>query len=67
MLKQILGLIYAYVDGIEPFVLLFAVALYLLHFFLYGRFRHSRLPNVAASLVAISLALTLVIVANRFL
>ena len=66
-LKTALAVIYLYVDGIEPFVLLFAALLYLVHFFLYDRYRHSRLPCIAISLIAVSAALTLVIVGNRFL
>lgn len=67
MLKQVLGLIHSYISGVEPFVLLFAAGLYVVHFFLYDRFRNSRIPNVAVSLIAVSAALTIVIVANRFL
>ena len=50
-LKTALAVIYLYVDGIEPFVLLFAALLYLVHFFLYDRYRHSRLPRDRKSVV----------------
>lgn len=66
MLKQILALIYSYVDFVEPFVMLLAVILYLVHFFFLDNRTKAPLIAIGTSLIAISLALTLVIIGNRF-
>ncbi len=67
MLKGILGIIFTFVNYIEPIVLFAAALIYIVHFFLYDRFPNSRIPRISVSLLAISAALTVVIVANRFL
>ena len=66
ILKQMLIGIYAYVDGIEPFVLLFAAILYLVHFFTFPRTRRIYLLG-SVFLIAVSLALSVAIITNRFL
>lgn len=67
MLKQILGYIYSYVDFIEPFVLVFAAMLYLIHFFFLDKRTKAPLIAFGTALVAMSLALTVAIIGNRFL
>ena len=67
MLKQLLGILYVYVDTVEPFVMLLAALLYLIHFFFLDRRTKAPLMTISAALVAISAALTVAVIANRFL
>lgn len=67
MLKMILAGIYDYVRYIEPFVLLFAILLYFIHFFKFWRRSKQPLLCVAVFFVAISCALSVAILLNRFM
>lgn len=67
MLKTILAGIYDYVYYIEPIVLLVAVIFYFVHYFRFWNRTKQPLLCVAAVAVAISCALSVAIIANRFL
>lgn len=66
MLKQIFSVLYRYVDVIEPVLLLLAAVLYLVHFFFLDRRTKEPLLAAAFFIIAVSCALTLAIVLNRF-